>query len=381
MREVTPRSGGPLRRGKQVIGKPLLPQKESHMKFVGVDLHKKTISLCVVVKARGKIKVLGRKRFCCRPTEPIARYFKSLEKFQMTVESTIGYEWFVHLIEAIDDCRRVVVAHPSKMRVIAESTCKTDKIDAQILAEFLARDMIPAAWMPTPRVRQHRSLVRHRYRTQVRITQMKNRCRGMLARYNEDRASLFTKDGWTEAMSLPLLESEKWILCEMGAEIRTQAKFLKHADAQLVEFAETATAIEREQRELLATMPGVGVVTIDVVLCELGDVRRFTNSKQIVSYAGLDPGVRESDRKRKDLGISRAGSKMLRWAMIQLAWRVVRQSARWRYRYDQLKQRRGAKKAITAIARRQLTIIAAILRTGECYNVHDSAKSATRKAA
>lgn len=351
------------------------------MKFVGVDLHKKTISLCVVSIVRGKIKILDRKRFSCKPTEPIARYFQSLGNFQMAVESTIGYEWFVHLIEVIDGCNRIVVAHPSKMRVIAESTRKTDKIDAQILAEFLARDMIPAAWMPTPRVRQHRSLVRHRHRTQVRITQLKNRCRGMLARYNEDRAALFSCDGWREAMSLPLLESEKWIMREMGAEIRTQMKFLKHADASLAEFAKTATAIEREQRELLATMPGVGVVTIDVVLCELGDVRRFANSKQIVSYAGLDPGVRESDRKRKDMGISRAGSKMLRWAMIQLAWRVVRQSTRWNCRYEQLKKRRGAKKAITAIARRQLTIIAAILRTGECYNVRATTKSSNRRVA
>jgi len=95
----------------------------------------------------------------------------------MTVESTIGYEWFVHLVETIDGCHRIVVALPSKMRAIAESTRKTDKIVAQILAEFLARDMIPAAWMPTPRVRQHRSLVRHRHRVQVRITQLKSRCR------------------------------------------------------------------------------------------------------------------------------------------------------------------------------------------------------------
>ncbi len=98
------------------------------MKFVGVDLHKKTISLCVVSIVRGKIKILDRKRFTCKPTELIARYFRSLGKFQMTVESTIGYEWFVHLVEAIDGCDRIVVAHPSKMRVIAESTRKTDNI-------------------------------------------------------------------------------------------------------------------------------------------------------------------------------------------------------------------------------------------------------------
>lgn len=338
------------------------------MKFVGVDLHKHSITLCAVSIARGKIVVQERRRFRCKDTISISAFFSSLGRFQMTVESTIGYEWFVQLIEPIKGCRRVIVAHPSKMRIIAESTRKTDKIDARVLAEFLARDMIPAAWMPTPRVREHRSLVRHRVNIQRRITTLKNRSRGMLCRYNADRADLFTRKGWSEAIASPLLASEKWILQEMRAELCSLSKHLKVADDRLVMFASTATTIERERREILRTMPGVGTVTIDVVLCELGDIKRFDNAKQIVSYAGLDPGIRESDGKRKDLKISKAGSKLLRWAMIELAWRVVRQSTYWRYRYEQLKKRCGARKAITAIARRQLMVIAAILRTGTPYS-------------
>lgn len=337
------------------------------MKFVGVDLHKKTISICVVGKVRGKIKVLDRKRLACRPSEMITKYFQTLGTIQLAVESTIGYEWFAALAEPL--CDRIVIAHPAKLRVIAESTRKTDKIDAQILAEFLAHDMLPQAWMPPHRVRQHRSLVRYRHRIQGRMTSLKNRSRGLLARYNEDRAGLFTKAGWQAAMSLPLLETEKWILARLGAELRYQQKRLREADQALADFAQTAPAIERELRAILVTMPGVGTVTIDVVLAELGDVRRFRNSRQISSFAGLDPGVRESASKRKDLGISRAGSRMLRWAMIQLAWRIVRQSLRWHFRYEQLKARKGSKKAITAIARRQLVILAAMLRRGEPYDL------------
>lgn len=337
------------------------------MKFVGVDLHKKTISICVVAKARGKMKVLDRKRFHCRPTDMITDYLKTLGRIQLTVESTIGYEWFAALVEPL--CNRVVIAHPAKLRVIAESTRKTDKIDAETLAVFLAHDMIPACWMPTQRVRQHRSLVRYRHRIQQGITSLKNRSRGLLSRYNEDRASLFTKEGWRIAMDLPLLETEKWILMRLGAELGYQQKRLKEADQGLLDFAKTAPPIEQEQREILSTMPGVGTVTIDVVLAELGDIRRFRNSRQITSFAGLDPGVRESASKRKNLGISRAGSRMLRWAMIQLAWRVIQQSPRWNYRYEKLKARTGSKKAITAIARRQLTIISAMLRSGTAYDV------------
>ena len=65
---------------------------------------------------------------------------------------------------------RVVLAHPRKLRIIAESTRKSDKLDAQVLAEFLALDMIPEAYRPGPRQQEHRSLVRQRPYLRGRLT-------------------------------------------------------------------------------------------------------------------------------------------------------------------------------------------------------------------
>ena len=79
--------------------------------------------------------------------------------------------------------------------MIAESTKKSDKLDAQTLAEFLALDMIPRSWRPTPRVREHRTLVRLRYYTQRRITATKNKLRRVLADYNADIRPLFAQKG------------------------------------------------------------------------------------------------------------------------------------------------------------------------------------------
>src|SRR6478672_8652087 len=97
------------------------------MNFIGADLHKKSITLCVMD-----------------------------EKLEVTAR----YLWFVELLEPLAE--EIVLANPKKLRVIAESTKKTDRLDAQVLAEFLARDMIPRAYMPTPRQRRHRAPVRHR---------------------------------------------------------------------------------------------------------------------------------------------------------------------------------------------------------------------------
>ena len=113
------------------------------MKYVGIDLHKKTISGCVVVKERGKKKVAARKRLECRDEAGIKSWFSELGKFEVVVEATASYEWFVKLVEPL--AQRVVLAHPKKLRIIAESKRKSDKLDAQVLAEEFVEERVVVA--------------------------------------------------------------------------------------------------------------------------------------------------------------------------------------------------------------------------------------------
>jgi transposase len=87
---------------------------------------------------------------------------------------------------------KIVLAHPKKLRVIAESTQKTDHLDAFVLAKFLALGMIPRAYMPTPRERQHRRLVRYRHYLRRRMTSVRCKIRHILGDYNADRKDLFS---------------------------------------------------------------------------------------------------------------------------------------------------------------------------------------------
>ena len=115
------------------------------MNYVGVDLHKKTITVCVMDQDR---KVTARKTLSCDQPDQIVEFFRQLRPFQVVVEATASYDWFVELLEPLAE--EVVLANPKKLRVIAESTKKTDRLDAQVLAEFLARDMIPGPTCPRP---------------------------------------------------------------------------------------------------------------------------------------------------------------------------------------------------------------------------------------
>ena len=272
------------------------------MKFVGCDLHKKTISMCVVNQNRD---VLQRKRLLCVDESSIREFFEDLGEYQVVVEATASYEWFVRLMEPT--ALRVILAHPGKLRVIAESTRKSDKLDAQILAEFLALDMIPTAYRPTLRVRDHRRLVRQRDSIQRRITSVKNRMRRIMSDYNADRPDLFTQIGQRFVKAFDFSPADRFSMTQMLEEFEFLVKQLQAANQELKTFAQNAPQREQQLRELLRTIPGVGFVTSEVVLAEIGEIDRFRSAKQVVAYAGLAPGQRESAGKSKQLHIEKTG--------------------------------------------------------------------------
>ena len=335
------------------------------MLYVGVDLHKKSISLCVVELVDRERRVVERKRFRCDQEEAMAEYFANLDQYQLVVEATASYEWFVQLVEATAD--RVVLAHPGHLRVIAHSKRKTDKLDAQTLAEFLALDQIPEAWRPTPRVRQHRTLVRHRQFVVGRCTSVKNKIRRVLSHYNADTKNLFSKAGRKYLAKIELSEADRFIVELLCEELDEHSERLKQVTKQLRAFAKQAPVAEKEARAVLESMPCVGPVTTEVVLAEAGDIRRFRSQRKATAYAGLAPIIRESADKSRQLGITKQGSRLLRMTLVETAWRLVLKTRRWASLYQKLRVRRPAKKAIVAVARRVWCVMVSILQSGQKY--------------
>ena len=135
-------------------------------------------------------------------------------------------------------------------------------------------------------------------------------------------------------------------------------------------FIRKAPKPEAEARKIIKTAPGVGMVTAEVVISELGDVRRFRNAKTVCAYAGLAPVVRQSGgMKSKDLGISKQGSGLLRWALVEASWRTVNTSPKWKRIYERIAKRAGGKRAIVAVARKLLCVLYAMLKTMTPYKI------------
>jgi transposase len=241
--------------------------------------------------------------------------------------------------------KRVLLAHPKKLRVIAEGTRKSDRIDTRVLAEFLALDMIPQAYRPTPRQRAHRVLVRHRHYLQQRIASIRNKTRRIVSDYHADRRDWFTAEGLAYLAHVNLPEAERFAVEQLLVEFDFQRGQLKQLTAELKQFIGQASATEAEQRAVPQSIPEVGLVTTEVVLSELANPRRFRSAKAAVAYAGMAPGQWESAGKKKELHIERTGSKMLRWVLVEAAWQLVRRTGRWRVTFERLGGRGDKKKA------------------------------------
>lgn len=332
------------------------------MRSIGIDLHKRSMTACVIDKRTGETFT---RSFRCQDENRILEFFSRLAPFEAVIEASATYEWLWLLLEPVAE--RLVLAHPKKLRIIAESKKKTDRSDAFILAQLLARDEIPEAYRPTPQEREYQHLMKHRHCLVRDRSSVRTRIRSILAARNVDVPGLFSRPGddWIPALSLPPAESFR--LRELWGQLGEIDKRIVTAEEELERFREAAPESQKRKHEIVRSVPGVGNVVADVVVSTLGDVNRFPSIKKVTSYAGVVPGFRESDRKRKELPITKEGPRILRWALIQAAWRAVRHSPYWRDTFELLAARRGRKKAIVAIARRLLGVIYTLLKKGEKY--------------
>jgi transposase len=332
------------------------------MRYAGIDLHKRSLTVCVIDKETGETFT---SRFTCQDEAGILAFFKKQCPFEAVVEATATYEWLWVLLEPIAE--RLVLAHPKKLRIIAESKKKTDRFDARNLAWMLSQDEIPEAHRPTPRQREHQHLVKHRHSLRRQGSRLKIQIRSILAARNLDRPDVFTARGGLCVAELDIPQSERFRIQELLCLLKVIGEHIRTADQELKKFREAGTEAQKESHAIVQSVPGVGEVVADVVLATLGDVSRFPSIKKVTSYAGLVPGVRESDRKRRDLGITKEGPRILRWALIEAAWRAVQYSSHWATVFQRIARTRGKKRAAVAVARRLLGVIYTLLKKGERY--------------
>jgi transposase len=294
--------------------------------------------------------------------EELARCFARLQarhgELAVAAEGSSFFWAFARRVEGYSSL--LVMAHAAEVKSIAQATLKTDRVDAERLAELLRLDALPSGWMADERTRALRGVTRLRRQLVKSRTQWKNQVRAALHREGaEAPAGLWARPGraWLEAQALPAVGAMLRMVDTADELARAEEKSLRER------------VKEDARMRWLETIPGVGVVTAAVIVAELGDAARFRHAKEVAAYAGLVPVVRQSAGKRLARGhITKAGSPALRHAMIEAAWSAVRTSPEVREWFLALGRRKAKNVAIVAVARRLLMAAWALLKHGECFD-------------
>ena len=335
------------------------------MIHVGMDLHK-SFSEVAAIDDQGNI--LDQRRLFNDDPAAIVRYFRSLPgEVTVTVEATRNWYWLYELLET--EVAKIKLADSRQVLWIAKARLKNDKIDALKLAELERANLLPEAYIPPRPIRDNRELLRYRICRVHDRTTTKNRIHGLLDKLGITHGftDLFGKAGMAFLKQVPMRDVYR---VELDGYLRT----LEHLAKEIYVITRLIEKTVRADRrcDLLVTIPGIGVLTANLLLNEIGDIKRFPSARHLCSYGGIVPRLRQSADHIWQGRISKEGNRYIRWAIIESAQKAPSKDDELRKIYARIAFRRGKQKARVAVARRLLIAVWHVWTYEEPYNLQIS---------
>jgi transposase len=360
-------------------------------KFCGVDVHRDLLVATILCDQTKQTKHFQND---IDDIDRLREWLKTNECKQAVMESTSIY--WVPLYLALEEAGfEAILANAHQVKGIPGR--KTDQSDSEWLASLLRGGQIKASYVPEKRLRELRELTRLRVKYVQNRTQFKNRCQKVLNRVNirlrSKLSDVFGKAGMeilnglmagktveaileqTQSKQLKsksdeikavargaLSENDIFVLKELTQTIEQLSQQIRNVEARVEMLAN-----ERDVM-VVSSVPGVGKRSAAAILAEIGDAKRFSNGKQIASWAGLVPSLHQSAGVTVLGSITKQGSRWLRWNLVEVAHCAVRvRDSRFRAFFMRVRAKKGNKTAYVAVARKMLTVIWHLLVNGETY--------------
>jgi len=335
----------------------------SYQSFVGVDLHKCTVTLTAV---SGQGETLTRLKISTKSTGKIAEWLSALpQPVHLAVEACPFVEWF---IDRFRPCvERIDIADATELSNRRGKRRKTDWNDSLDVAARLARGECPLGFIADEELMQLRKLGRHWRHLSRLLSRSKHAMKSMLNAANL-RGPKF--DG---------AAAQRWLLAnrDLLKPVQQQA-FADFIDVVML----TERHRERLRREiviatrserfaplvaLLMSVPGIGEIWAAIIVAEIGPFDRFPNADALEFWAGMTADMKESAGRTTSGNITKAGSVTLRWALCQAAVTLCQCDARQEATRQRLVRRIGKPRANVAMGRRLLRILYAMVRDGKAF--------------
>jgi transposase len=277
------------------------------------------------------------------------------------MEASGHARWFERLVAELQF--ELWIGDAAEIRTRRVRKQKTDRQDAQLILKLMLKDDFPKIWVPSWENRDLRQLLWHRHRMVQARTRIMNQLQAVAL--NEGlrcKKRLWREAGREQLEAIPLAP---WAS-------RRRHDLLELLDRLNPTIAELTQTIEQEvekcpEAQRLRTHPGVGALTALAFVLIIGQAKRFHCGKQVASYLGLVP-LEDSSGNRRRLGhLTKQGSSILRFLLVEAAQVTVRSLPEWRSKYLHLMMRRGRKIAKVAMARKLAVRLYWMMRQGWDY--------------
>lgn len=325
---------------------------------IGIDAHKSRTQI-EVQDEEGEVVETRR-----LPTEELESFAQEYEGHEAALEA--GSNHFA-IYDTLSESLDVTLANPGKCPWLQWQKQKSDRKDAKNLARHLRMSEVPESYVPPKPMRRIRSLVRARKQLVDKQGDFQNEVNSLLDQHGiVYEGSLWTDEGRAFLEEVELDEASELILEQWLEAIDEFTVKISRLQRKIEEVATTV-----EEMEVLTTAPGVAAFSGLMVYSELGEIERFDRANQAVSYAGLDPVVRESGESRREGHISKQGNKNLRWILYQsasTAVHTVKDPFLHGFYQRQLEKGKPKKVAMVATARKLLVALFHMLQNNEPYN-------------
>ena len=314
--------------------------------YIGVDFHARQQTICYLTITGGAVVTHQLKH---QDKDQVRAFYAQFSGRVIVGLEASGYSpWFEALLEELG-CE-VWLGDATEIRRRARWRQKNDRRDAELILDLLIHDEFPRLHRPALQSREILRMLRYRQKLIKIRTMGKNSLQALALQSGlAKRSQLFSKSGQQElraAQMSPVMQwqREQWFqllepLNERLLETMLWLKQQSQGDARI---------------KLLRTHPGIGLLTSLCVVHTLWPVSRFRNQRKVAAYAGLEPMERSSAERKHFLGISKAGSRVLRYLLVEAAHTAVKKDDDLKRFYQRLATRRGRPKAKTAAARKLL---------------------------
>jgi transposase len=330
------------------------------MRIIGCDFHPgfQQISMLEVESQRRERRRLE------HASGEAERFYRSLqgEGVKVGMEACGNTRWFERLLEELG--HELVIGDAGKIRASAKRRQKTDRRDADHLLELLETNRFPAIWVPSAEERDLRQLLQHRHKLVQMRTRIKNQLQHVAMNQGlQKKRQLWSERGqqWLKELVLPPWTERR------REDLLLLLQGLNPAIAELSRAVE-AQAEQDERVRLLMTHPGVGPITGLAFVLVVGDVRRFSRSRELASYLGLIPREDSSGSRRRLGAISKQGNTLLRTLLVEAGQSAARLDPELRRAYQRLchkKQHTGIGKVM--VARKLAVRLYWMLKTRQPY--------------